>query len=92
MSNRKFIRINDKFIRFDKILSIEVKEWFATDSMAEIKLTIGNFNSESIYLKPPEWMPEDECAIYLRPRINKLVEFIEDAINGNLVDYYIEFE
>ena len=53
MSDRKFIRINDKFIRFDKIQSIEVKEWFATDSMAEIKLTMGNFNSESIYLKPP---------------------------------------
>lgn len=92
MSDRKFIRINDKFIRFDKIQSIEVKEWFATDSMAEIALTMGNFNSESIILHTPEWMPEDECAIYLRPKINKLVDFIEDAINGKLVDYYIEFE
>lgn len=92
MSNRKFIRINDKFIRFDKIQSIEVKEYFDTDSSAEIHLSMGNFNKETIYLNTPEWMPKEECIKYLRPKINELVDFIEDAINGNLTDYYIEFE
>lgn len=93
MSKKYFIRINDQFIRFDKIKEIEVLKYFKTDSMAIIKiLFIDSFNSTEICLKTPEWMPVKECSEYLNPRITEVVSFIEKAINGNLNEYSIEFE
>lgn len=87
---RHFIRINDKFIRFDRIKSIETEEWFTTDSMAIINISFSQGPTEKIFLLSDEWLSGKDAEDYFRPKIKAVTDFIEKAIKGDVQEYFIE--
>jgi hypothetical protein len=88
---RKFIRINEHFIRFERIASIEIVRYYETDSCIDLKIRyIDGFQTLSFSINSDKWMPEQECKEYFEPRIKKLIEFVEKAIAGTLTEFEIE--
>jgi hypothetical protein len=88
---RKFIRINEHFIRFDRIASIEIERLYQTDSCIDLKIRyIDGFQTLSFFINSDKWMPEEECKEYFEPRIKNLIEFVEKAIAGTLTEFEIE--
>jgi hypothetical protein len=88
---RKFIRINEHFIRFDRIASIEIERLYQTDSCIDVKIRyIDGCQTLSFFINSDKWMPEQECKEYFEPRIKKLIEFVEKAIAGTLTEFEIE--
>lgn len=88
---RHFVRINDKYIRFNRVKSIKVNEYFETDSMAviEIDFTVG-YSKEEIVLTSEEWISGLEAENYFRPKIKKIIDLIESAISETTTNYEIE--
>jgi hypothetical protein len=88
---RKFIRINEHFIRFDRIASIEIERLYQTDSSIDVKIRyIDGFQTLSFFINSDKWMPEQECKEYFEPRIKNLIEFVDKAIAGTLTEFEIE--
>lgn len=88
---KHFVRINDKYIRFNRVKSIKVNEYFTTDSMAviEIDFTVG-YSTEEIILTSEEWVSDGDAENYFRPKIKAIVDLIEGAISGTIDNYEIE--
>jgi hypothetical protein len=88
---RKFIRINEHFIRFERIASIEIERLYQTDSCINVKIRyIDGYQTLSFFINSDKWMPEQECKEYFEPRIKNLIEFVEKAIAGTLTEFEIE--
>jgi hypothetical protein len=88
---RKFIRINEHFIRFERIASIEIERLYQTDSCIDVKIRyIDGYQTLSFFINSDKWMPEQECKEYFEPRIKNLIEFVEKAIAGTLTKFEIE--
>lgn len=88
---KHFVRINDKYIRFNRVKSIKVNEYFTTDSMAviEIDFTAG-YSKEEITLTSEEWISEVDAENYFRPKIKAIIDLIEGAISGTIDNYELE--
>jgi hypothetical protein len=88
---RKYIRINDQYIRTEYIIGFRAERWYTTDSMATIYINMLDRKDIEINLYTLQWMPENEAREYLDPKIQQIFQFLDSCIGyANNVNYEIE--